>query len=195
MTTRSATSSWTPARPRVGLGLVRRDRQRPTAVYFKDPTASGTKVYYYRSGSAAAALSVADVPAWRARRPAVTHVSGVTAALSASTWELTRHVVRDRPLGPSLVSFDVNHRPSLWDTGRGPAELLDLARHSDVVFVGRDEAQTLWGTSDAESVRDLLDGPAHVVVRTRPWRRSRSPRPGLPGARQEGHRGGRGRRR
>ncbi|MFE3142564.1 sugar kinase [Streptomyces scopuliridis] len=149
----------------VDVGLVRRDALRPTAVYFKHPTDRGTQVFYYRTGSAATAMHTGDIAAWRARPARVTHLSGITAAISGQSLDLVRHLVRDRPLGPAPLSFDVNHRPVLWGPGRGAAELLDLARRSDIVFVGRDEAQGLWGTSDARSVRDLLPEPAHLVVK------------------------------
>ncbi|MFJ2171952.1 sugar kinase [Streptomyces sp. NPDC087851] len=149
----------------VDVGLVRRDALRPTAVYFKHPTAEGTQVFYYRTGSAATAMHTGDITAWRARPARVTHLSGITAALSGQSLDLVRHLVSDRPLGPGTLSFDVNHRPVLWGAGRGAAELLDLARRSDIVFVGRDEAQALWGTSDASSVRALLPEPAHLIVK------------------------------
>jgi 2-dehydro-3-deoxygluconokinase len=149
----------------VDVGLVHRDDERPTAVYFKDPTASGTSVYYYRSGSAASAMTAADVAGWAARPVRVTHISGITAAISPQCLELTRHVVFDRPLRPSVVSFDVNHRPRLWNGADAASVLLELARRADIVFVGRDEAAALWGTTDAESVRELLDGPTYLIVK------------------------------
>ncbi|NIH78877.1 sugar kinase [Amycolatopsis viridis] len=144
----------------VDVSLVRRDGQRPTAVYFKDPTPAGTRVYYYRGGSAASAISLADIAHWSAQPARLVHVSGITAALSEQTREATRALVR----GSGLVSFDVNHRPQLWH-GDAPEVLLDLAQDSDIVFVGRDEAEALWGTTDAESVRALLDRPRYLVVK------------------------------
>ncbi|MFJ7996247.1 sugar kinase [Streptomyces sp. NPDC096310] len=158
----------------VDTSRVRRDPHLPTAVYFKDPTPHGTEVAYYRGGSAATSMSTADLAAWRTLSPRVVHLSGVLPALSASCAELTRHILYDRPWGDTPVSFDVNHRPVLWQragTGRTDSEdeaahsLLDLARHSDIVFVGRDEAAALWGTTDAESVRALIDTPRHLVVK------------------------------
>src|SRR4051794_16502457 len=68
----------------VDVGLVVRDASRPTGVYFKDPTAAGTRVYYYRAGSAASALSPADLDGWIGTRPTVVHVSAITAAISAT---------------------------------------------------------------------------------------------------------------
>ncbi|GAB3586878.1 sugar kinase [Amycolatopsis endophytica] len=144
----------------VDVSLVRRDAGRPTAVYFKDPTPHGTRVYYYRAGSAAAAITPADVEAWTAHSPRLVHVSGITAALSEQARDATRALVRR----PGLVSFDVNHRAQLW-SGDAPEVLLGLAQDSDIVFVGRDEAETLWGTADAESVRALIDRPRYLVVK------------------------------
>lgn len=148
----------------VDVSLVRRDPRRPTAVYFKDPAPTGTSVYYYRTGSAASALSTGDLAAWAARHPRVTHLTGITPALSKPCHDLVRRLVHDRPLAPSLLSFDVNHRAALWPDGGGD-ELRALARASDVVFVGRDEAHTLWGTTTAESVRALLPEPPYLIVK------------------------------
>ncbi|MFJ8788749.1 sugar kinase [Streptomyces sp. NPDC102462] len=157
----------------VDTSLVRRDPDRPTAVYFKDPTPDGTEVAYYRNGSAAAGMSIADSAAWHRVSPRLVHLSGVLPALSPTCAQLTRRIVLDRPWGDTPISFDVNHRPVLWERASGTADpreraaatLLDLAQHSDVVFVGRDEAAALWGTTDAKSVRALIDKPEHLVVK------------------------------
>ncbi|MDQ0379469.1 sugar kinase [Amycolatopsis thermophila] len=144
----------------VDVSLVRRDERRPTAVYFKDPTPDGTRVYYYRAGSAASAITTTDVGEWTAHAPRLVHVSGITAALSAQAREAARALVRR----PGLVSFDVNHRAQLW-SGDAPEVLLELAQDADIVFVGRDEAETLWGTATAEDVRGLIDRPQYLIVK------------------------------
>jgi 2-dehydro-3-deoxygluconokinase len=143
---------------------VARDPGRPTAVYFKDPTTTGTAVYYYRTGSAASLMSPGELPGWTARSPRVVHLSGITPALSGSCRDLVRSIINERPFGRSLISFDVNHRASLWN-GEAAAELLELARASDVVFVGRDEAESIWETTSAESVRDLMPEPLYLIVK------------------------------
>jgi 2-dehydro-3-deoxygluconokinase len=43
--------------------------------------------------------------------------------------------------------------------------LLALANRSDIVFVGLDEAHTLWGCGTPEEVRDLIPEPAHLIVK------------------------------
>ncbi|KUO17809.1 PfkB family carbohydrate kinase [Streptomyces dysideae] len=104
-------------------------------MYFKDPGADGTRTYSYRRDSAATTLGL----------------------------ELTG--LPQLP-GPA-VSFDVNHRPALWrNRSADPAVvLLELDRHAEIVFVGRDEAEELWGTAKADEVRDLLAPDSVIVVK------------------------------
>ena len=138
------------------------DPGAPTGVYFKDP---GHGVLYYRRGSAAARMgpaSVADVPLEDAE---VVHISGITAALSASCASLIDTVIDRVTAGPGIVAFDVNHRPALWAPGAAASALLPLARRADLVFVGLDEAECLWHTATADDVRALLPEPTTLVVK------------------------------
>jgi 2-dehydro-3-deoxygluconokinase len=66
---------------------------------------------------------------------------------------------------PASLSFDVNYRAALWGGRDAGAELRELAAQADIVFVGLDEAQVLWGTATPQDVRDLLPGPSVVVVK------------------------------
>lgn len=137
-----------------------------TGVMFKDPGATSTTVHYYRDGSAASTMDVTDVDRALAGRPRLLHLSGITPALSASCAHAVEHAVgRAGELGIS-TSFDVNYRPALWpDPTTAAAELLELARRCDIVFVGLDEAGTLWGTATASEVRALIGDPAVLVVK------------------------------
>lgn len=149
----------------VGVDQVYVDPDAPTGLYLKDPGPEGTAVHYYRAGSAASRMTPATLadPALAGAR--VLHLSGITAALSASCRELVTHAVTDRPLTGALVSFDVNHRARLWSAEQAAPVLRDLADRCDLVFVGQDEAETLWGTTDPSAVRQLLPGPETVVVK------------------------------
>ncbi|KPI02087.1 2-dehydro-3-deoxygluconokinase, partial [Actinobacteria bacterium OK074] len=144
---------------------VETDPERPTGVYFKDPTPAGTRTHYYRGGSAATLMGpdLARSPALRCAR--VVHLSGVAAALSDTCAHLLETILVDRALGAPTVSFDVNHRPALWQGGPAKAakKLLTLARAADIVFVGRDEAEALWGTAHPDDTAELLS-PAPLVV-------------------------------
>ena len=149
----------------VDLRWVGRRADAPTGVFFKDPSPAGTRVLYYRSGSAASTMGPGDVDSWPLAGARWLHLTGITPALSATCAQLT-DALFDRAHGLGLpVSFDVNHRPALWPGGGAPDRLLHLARRADVVFVGLDEARILWGTRTAEDVAALVDGPRRVVVK------------------------------
>ncbi|MGH8876254.1 MAG: sugar kinase [Stackebrandtia sp.] len=146
----------------VDLSPTTRDPARPTGVYFKDPREESTNVYYYRRDSAAAAMDPERLASWTRHRPSIVHVTGITPALSPGCRSLVDAIVHERAFGESLVSFDVNHRPALWSGSAAPL-LLEYARAADIVFVGRDEAERLWGTPDTDSIRDLIPAPVLVV--------------------------------
>jgi 2-dehydro-3-deoxygluconokinase len=165
----------------VDTSLVEVDPAAPTGVFFKDPAsplpdsprrpkdqasvaaqhqvsvAAQTTVYYYRAGSAASRLGPGLVPSLSG----LVHLSGITPALSPSCAALVDAVLDSS----ATVSFDVNYRPALWPVATAAPVLARLAARADVVFVGLDEAQTLWGVAGPAGVRDLLPGPATIVVK------------------------------
>ena len=141
---------------------VRFDAEAPTGVYFKDP---GHGVLYYRAGSAASRMtpeSVAGVPLEQA---AIVHVSGITPALSAGCAAMIDAVIDRVASSDSTLSFDVNHRAALWPAPEAAPALLALANRADIVFVGLDEVETLWGTKTPEDVRALISAPGRLVVK------------------------------
>ncbi|HEY1175378.1 MAG TPA: sugar kinase [Phytomonospora sp.] len=137
----------------------------PTGLYLKDPGPCGTRVFYYRAGSAASRMSAADIDAWPLDGARWLHLTGITPALSDSCAALVPALIARARAHGLGVSFDANYRPALWPVDRAGPALLDLARSADVVLVGLDEAQTLWGAETAEDVAASLTGPRHVVVK------------------------------
>ncbi len=134
---------------------VERDGGRRTGLLTKHVVDGRTVVQYYRRESAASALSVDDLarigPADRI------HLTGITPALSESAAALVEAIVGRTAGLAGRVSFDVNYRPVLWPDATTAAEaLLASARQADVVFIGDDEAEALFGTVDVAAVRDLV---------------------------------------
>ncbi|MGP3984263.1 sugar kinase [Streptomyces sp. KR80] len=125
---------------------------------------AAAEVVYYRAGSAASAMSPALVPREQAWSGRILHLSGITAALSAECLALMRDLTTRRP-GRPLVSFDVNYRVGLWQGAGGPTVLAELARGSDLVFVGEDEAEAAWNLRGPDAVRDALPEPEVLVVK------------------------------
>ncbi|WP_460397504.1 sugar kinase [Actinophytocola sediminis] len=137
------------------------DQERPTGLYVKE--SDGSPVRYYRRGSAASGMDrelVARLPVDGAR---LVHTSGITPALSDSCLALMRELVA-RPRRTHRLSFDLNWRPALW-RDRDPAVLRELAAAADIVFVGADEAEAVWGVGEPAAIRELLPAPAMLVVK------------------------------
>ncbi|MER5185705.1 sugar kinase [Streptomyces sp. NPDC002896] len=162
----------------VDVSGVETDPARPTGVYFKDPGPDRTQTHYYRSGSAATLMGpdLARLPALHRAR--IVHLSGIAAALSDSCAQLLEAILVRRTTGQGVegdgrpgdapaISFDVNHRPALWreSTTDAARSLLALARAADIVFVGRDEAEALWGTAHPDDIAALLQPAPTVVVK------------------------------
>ncbi|MCT9821325.1 sugar kinase [Microbacterium sp. W1N] len=146
----------------IDIGAVVVDPAHRTGLYVKDP---GRGVHYYRDGSAASHLDAGDADAVDLEGVAVVHVSGITAALGGTAPVfLDRLIERARAAGIP-VSFDVNHRAALWSAEAAAPVLLGLARRADIVFVGRDEAETLWGIATAADVRSMLPAVPELVVK------------------------------
>ncbi|MFC8392701.1 sugar kinase [Streptomyces sp. NPDC057238] len=152
----------------VDVSHVRRDPTRPTGIYFRtagDRATDAHEVAYYRAGSAASAMTAADLDLEAVRAGRVLHLSGITPALSTDCLTLIRELTAPHPDRP-LISFDVNHRPALWRDTHGPEVLLDLARGADIVFVGEDEAEDAWGITGGPShIREVLPEPDTLVVK------------------------------
>lgn len=94
------------ARPGVDVRHVERDPSAPTGVYFKDPSGEGgTRVHYYRTGSAASRLTPAYLDTLPVAAARLVHLSGITAALSALLRPYRYGPVRPRTRGrgPPLV--------------------------------------------------------------------------------------------
>jgi len=147
-----------------GVGVdvtdVRTDPVRPTGLYVKEASADGSPVRYYRRGSAASGMGPELLATVGAGKTTLVHISGITAALSPSCLDLLWAVLAL----PIRVSFDVNWRPALWaELDKGV--LRELADRADIVFVGDDEAQAVWGVCELDEIRALLPNPAEIVVK------------------------------
>ncbi|WP_067697555.1 sugar kinase [Nocardia jejuensis] len=159
------------------------DPIRPTGLYVKergsgsdgphDLAAGASRMLYYRTDSAASALSPADLDASTRllEKSALIHTSGITTALSPSATALVDALLA-LPRRDRLISFDLNFRPALWARR---TELSDdstigdiLARHiqgSDVAFLGADEAEAVFGVGEAGALRAMFPQPSHLVIK------------------------------
>ena len=144
---------------------VERDDAAPTGVMFKDPGAESSSVYYYRSGSAASRMEQGILDPARLDGVRIVHTTGITPALSASCRQMVDRLFADARTAGALVSFDVNDRRPLWSREDAAETLARLADAADITFVGRDEAERIWGTVTPAEIRAFLPNCALLVVK------------------------------
>ena len=143
----------------VSTALAITDPDHPTGLFLKDVRPDGERrVHYYRRGSAASTMDIADADRLLAARPALVAISGITAALGPGP----RAAVLS--LAPRVrIAFDPNLRPAL-----GPLdEQVDIARlvlpHVDILLLGLDEAELIFGSTDVFSFF-----PGEVILKAGP---------------------------
>jgi len=150
------------------------DPDAPTGLYVKelssgsDGSIDGT-MHYYRSGSAASAMSPGTFESSPASdllaESALVHTSGITPALSDST-RAAQDALFDAPREGRLISFDVNWRPALW-RGReeeGRAVIASYARRADIVFCTQPDAEAVFGTADPDRLRELFPEARYLIA-------------------------------
>ncbi|WP_066361113.1 sugar kinase [Herbidospora mongoliensis] len=94
---------------------------------------------FYREGSAGSRLSTGDVPT-AVQDARILHVTGITPALSGYAWSAVHHAVKLAKDAGVLVSVDVNHRATLWDSVNEARQgLRELAGSADILFANQDE--------------------------------------------------------
>src|SRR5690242_390902 len=145
------------------------DPTAPTGLMIKERrTADTSRVWYYRAGSAGSHLTAADLPPGAVEAAAMLHVTGITAALSDSAAAAVMSAVdRARDAGVA-VSFDVNHRSSLWRDRDASPTYRTLAQRSTIVFAGYDEARMI--VPDADGIDEIATaiaqlGPSQVIIK------------------------------
>lgn len=153
---------------KVDCSRVVADPQRPTGFMLKSRTIDGQDptVEYYRQGSAASALSIADVDADALLAARHLHMTGITAALSPSASELVSHSMRVMRDAGRTVSFDPNLRPRLWPGRDAMVEHVNrLAAMANWVLPGLAEGRTLTGRqAPADIAAFYLERGAECVV-------------------------------
>lgn len=152
----------------IDCSAVATDPTRPTGFMLKSRALAGQDpvVEYFRRGSAASALSLADFDAVRFLAARHLHVTGITPALSAGCAELVEHAMKAMRAAGRTVSFDPNLRPRLWPGREAMAEHLNrLAGLADWVLPGIAEGRTLTGLERPEDIAAFyLERGARAVV-------------------------------
>ena len=143
------------------------DPAQPTGFQLKSRELGGNdpRVEYFRRGSAASHLSVADItPTLLSARHL--HATGIPAALSDTTRELSWQLMTSMRENGRSVSFDPNLRPSLWSSQATMInEINRLAALAHWVMPGLAEGALLTGYEDPGDIAAFyLDKGVEAVV-------------------------------
>lgn len=149
------------------------DAAHPTGFMLKTRADDGSdpQIEYFRKGSAASHLGVADAPVGSTFPARHLHLTGITPALSPTTRELAFHLAQQARAAGASISFDPNLRPRLWPSPEAMAECINaLAALSDTVLPGLAEGRQLTGRHTAEDIAAfyLERGAKQVVVKLGP---------------------------
>lgn len=145
---------------------VQRIPDRPTGLYLREEVAGRLRVYYYRSGSAAATLSPHAFEESILRGAAFLHLTGITGALSPQCAKFLQWAASSARDAGVRVSYDVNYRSRLWEPSAAQAATEALLPLVDLLFVGDEELGALWGWgTDVALARLSRAGPDEVIVK------------------------------
>jgi 2-dehydro-3-deoxygluconokinase len=154
----------------IDASAVTVDPAHRTGFYLKSRTLDGSdpEIEYFRAGSAASFLSVADYPDAYFAGARHVHLSGVAPAISDSSHALALHIATAARARGQRISFDPNLRPRLW---RSREEMISrvnaLAALAHWVMPGLEEGRVLTGESTAEAIAGfyLARGAEGVAVK------------------------------
>ena len=154
----------------IDTSRVEIDAQRSTGLMLKSRAAAGSDplIEYYRRGSAASQLGLAQFDPAYLLRARHLHATGITPALSADACELVSRAMQLMRAHGRSVSFDPNLRPSLWPDVQTMRDTLNhLAREADWVLPGLAEGQLLTGCDTPEGIAGfyLARGAQAVLVK------------------------------
>lgn len=128
------------------------DPAHRTGVMFKQTGSGESSVFYYRENSAASHMTPQDLDGALFRSCRILHLSGITPVLSESCSETVHAAIRLARKYGAKVSFDPNIRQKLWK-GRDYTPLLrQLTACAEIVLMGLDEAEVLFGTRNVEQL-------------------------------------------
>ena len=125
-----------------GVQVVARiDPAAPTGLLLKEqPSAGRSVVTYHRAGSAGSRLEPNDLDLVDISAFSLLHLTGITPALSASARETVRVAVARANAAGVPISFDINHRSTLWREEDPLLLYQELAASAHILFAGADEA-------------------------------------------------------
>lgn len=147
----------------VDTSRIRFTREYPTGLMLKQTKISGeTTVFYYRNGSAASKMCPENLDEDYIKTAKVLHLTGIMPVLSLSAKETVKEAIRIAADGGVAISFDPNIQKKLWKTRDYSSDIREVALSSNIVIMGAEEAEILFGTREECRVFDVLFSGGNV---------------------------------
>ncbi|WP_017813477.1 sugar kinase [Paenibacillus shenyangensis] len=124
----------------------------PTGLMLRENASGHASVYYYRKLSAASHMTPEDLDEEYIRNTRILHVTGITAAISASGLATVNRAMDIAKKAGVTVCFDPNLRLKLWTLEEARPVLLALAEKCDYFLPGLDELALLYETEDQNEI-------------------------------------------
>ncbi|MGH8927129.1 MAG: sugar kinase [Acidimicrobiia bacterium] len=158
------------ARHGVDISRVRLVPETRLGIFYTEVNPSPHRVtaLYDRRESAAAQMTMDDVPWDHVDRVRLVHLSGITPALSPSCRELAQELIARVGRSGQLRSIDVNYRAKLWTAAEARSCLEPMISGIDLLIVSREDAGDVFAAfGEPEEVLFTLtelSGARNVVV-------------------------------
>lgn len=145
---------------------VRFDREaRTTMAFIAKPDANTQEFVFYRNPGADTRLRADELDRDLLRETKVLHFGLLSLGaepIRSATWE----AVAVAHQAGALISFDVNYRPTLWESAERALEQINaMIPHADLLKLNEIELELMMGSQDPAASQALLEkGPQLVVV-------------------------------
>lgn len=140
--------------------------EAPTGIFFKEQLSpENMNVYYYRKNSAASLMKPEDLDGQAIAKAKILHITGITPALSETSYQTIKKAIEIAKDNHTLVVFDPNLRLKLWTKEAAKKVLNEIADSADVILPGLDEGQLMTGESGVEAVAAaLLQNKNKIII-------------------------------
>ncbi|MRM88996.1 sugar kinase [Faecalicatena contorta] len=132
------------------------DYKHSTGLMFKQIEATDTKVFYYRSESAASYLSPEDITDECFEDCKILHLTGITPVLSDSCKDTVLKAIAIAKKHHIRLSFDPNIRKKLWKNNDYTPLLKDIMLQADIIEMGINEGQCILELYTPEDISKFL---------------------------------------
>ena len=130
-------------------------------------TQAGHHFLHYRTNSAAAKYTPADLPEAAIAGAQMFYVSGISQGISTTACDAVFAAIDTARRNGVKVAYDTNYRPRLWPPARAAAVMHAAMAATDYALPGIEDVQILTGLTDPDAMLDfyLRLGPKVVVLK------------------------------